>query len=388
MSRNGAFIRAARGLRRAVVTALLAGLAVSGAALTAATPAAAEDTIGIAGRPAAADGSNDGRTRFSHSADPGQQIADTYFVQNTGTLPQTFTILAADGYNDDAGAFALQPTDQAPVDLGAWVTFENGTNRLQLDLQPGESRVVPFVITVPANATPGDHSGGIAASVVTPSGQVKIDRRLGTRMYVRVSGEIRTGLAVGALGGDYSGDWWNPFTGTLKLRYTVENTGNIALASNVSIGLNTWFGIPLSTAVGDAIPELLPGSTRTYETEVPGVAAWGYLNPWVKLNPFVEGDDPSKRLSVQATNRDAVVVAMPWLLVALLALVGLFLGFRAWRRSVDAKRAAAWIEYTEAEARKKIAAEQSDVLVGTGSAAPDASRRTADAAMRSGEGEA
>lgn len=361
--------RAASGIRRLLLAALLAAVTISGVVLAAPTAALAEDTIGISGQPAGADGAPDGRTRFSYAADPGQQLSDQYLVSNAGSLPQTFTILATDAFNDEAGEFALKPTADAPTDLGSWVRFENGESRIQFDLQPGESRLVPFAVAVPDNAAPGDHSGGIVASVVTPDAQVKIDRRLGTRMYVRVSGEIQTGLAVGKLSGGYSGDWWNPLAGTLKLSYTVENIGNIALASNVSIGANTWFGIPLSTQVGDAIPELLPGGTRTYETEVPGIAAWGYLNPWVKLNPFVEGDDATKRLQVQATTRDAVVVAMPWTVVILLALVALFIGFRFWRRTVDAQRAAAWIEYTEAEAlRKATAARDSgaDPRVGSG----------------------
>lgn len=350
--------RGARTLRRLVLATLLGAVAVSSVAIAA--PAFAEDTVGISGHPANADGATDGRTRFSYSADPGQQLRDHYLVRNAGSLPQTFTVLATDAFNDEAGDFALKATAEAPADLGAWVRFENGDSRVQFELQPGESRLLPFTIDVPANATPGDHSGGIVASVVTPEAQVKIDRRLGTRMYVRVAGDIQTGLAVGQLGGDYSGDWWNPFTGTLKLSYTVENIGNIALASNVSIGLNTWFGIPLSTAAGDAIPELLPGGTRTYETEVPGIAAWGYLNPWVKLNPFVEGDDASKRLQVQATTRDAMVLATPWAVLLVLVLVALGFGFRVWRRRVDAKRAAAWMEYTEAEARRKAAQEAGD----------------------------
>lgn len=348
----------ARTLRRLLLATLLSTVALSGAAVAA--PAFAEDTVGISGQPASADGATDGRTRFSYSADPGQQLSDYYLVRNAGTLPQTFTVLATDAFNDEAGDFALKATAEAPADLGTWVMFENGDSRIQFELQPGESRLLPFTVTVPANATPGDHSGGIVASVVTPEAQVKIDRRLGTRMYVRVSGDIQTGLAVGQLSGSYSGDWWNPFTGSLTLRYTVENIGNIALASNVSIGLNTWFGIPLSTVAGDAIPELLPGGTRTYETEVPGIAAWGYLNPWVKLNPFVEGDDATKRLQVQATTRDAIVIAMPWMAVAVLVLIALIIGFRAWRRRVDAQRAAAWIEYTEAEARRKAASETSE----------------------------
>lgn len=350
--------RATSAIRRALLAALLGAVAISGVVLAAPTAAVAEDTIGISGQPASAEGTPDGRTRFSYAVDPGQQLSDQYLVSNAGTLPQTFTILATDAFNDEAGDFALKPTDEAPADLGTWVRFENGESRIQFELQPGESRLLPFTVVVPDNATPGDHSGGIVASVVTPDAQVKIDRRLGTRMYVRVAGDIQTGLAVGKLTGDYSGEWWNPFTGTLKLSYTVENIGNIALASNVSIGANTWFGIPLSTQVGDAIPELLPGGTRTYETEVPSIAAWGYLNPWVKLNPFVEGDDATKRLQVQATTRDAVVIAMPWAVVILLALVALLVGFRFWRRKVDAQRAAAWMKYTEAEALRKASAER------------------------------
>ena len=167
---------------------LLSTVALSGAAVAA--PAFAEDTVGISGQPASADGATDGRTRYSYSADPGQQLSDYYLVRNAGTLPQTFTVLATDAFNDEAGDFALKATAEAPADLGTWVMFENGDSRIQFELQPGESRILPFTVTVPANATPGDHSGGIVASVVTPEAQVKIDRRLGTRMYVRVSGDI------------------------------------------------------------------------------------------------------------------------------------------------------------------------------------------------------
>jgi len=333
-------------------------LAVSAPMLADLTRAQAEDTIGISGRPAAADGSSDGRTRFSYAAEPGQQLNDFYLVSNSGSLPQQFTVLATDAFNDDAGDFALKPTAEEPTEAGAWVRFENGLSRIQFELQPGESRLLPFTVSVPDNARPGDHAAGIAASVVTPGDQVNIDRRLGTRMYVRVAGDVQAGLAVSGLQGSYAGDWWNPFSGILELSYTVENVGNVALASNVSVGLDTWFGLPLSVAAGDAIPELLPGGIRTYRTEVPGIAAWGYLNPWIKLNPFVEGDDATKRLSVQATTRDAVVIAVPWVLVLLLALVALIIAFRIWRRKVDAQRAAAWMAYTEEQARREAAGQR------------------------------
>lgn len=356
-------------MRRAFVVALISAIALGAAIIGSPQQARAaeEDTIGISGVPTGANGNPDGRTRFSYAADPGQQIADNYLVRNTGTTPQSYTVLSTDAFNDEAGEFALLETDAPATDIGNWVSFENGTNRLQFDLAPGASRVVPFTVIVPAEATPGDHAGGIAASVQTPSGQVTLDRRLGTRMYLRVSGDIQAGLSIAGLRASYVGDWWNPFSGAMRVHYTVENTGNIALASNVAVTGSTWFGIPTGGAQGDGIPELLPGGTRTYETDLPGVASWGYLNANVTLNPFVEGDDESKRMPVAATSRDTILIAPPWTVLIAIALIVGFVFFRHWRRKIDAKRAAEWIEYTEAEAKRKAEAEREVVGAGAGS---------------------
>ena len=358
--------RAATGVRRAFVVILIAGLALAAVVLDAAPSARADDTIGISGVPAGTDGNPDGRTRFSYAADPGQQVADHYLVRNTGTTAQTYTVLSTDAFNDEAGEFALLETDAPASDIGNWVTFENGTNRLQFDLQPGQSRLVPFTLAIPADATPGDHAGGIAASVKSPSGQVTLDRRLGTRMYLRVSGDIQAGLSIAGLSASYLGDWWNPLTGTVRVHYTVENTGNIALASNITVGARTWFGIQTGGLQGDGIPELLPGSTRTFETDLPGIASWGYLNPYVTLNPFVEGDDASKRMGVAATARDTILIAPPWILLIAAAVFVGFVVFRRWRSKVDAERAAEWVAYTEAEAKRKADAEREMVGAGAG----------------------
>ncbi len=353
-----------RGLRWACV-ALLCLIAIAGSTIVGASSAWADDSIGISGRPAGENGQADGRSRFSYSADPGQQVTDRYVVNNTGSLPQSFTVLATDAFNDEAGAYGLLETAATPTDIGSWVRFDNGENRLQFDLQPGESRVVTFTLDIPAQATPGDHAGGILASVVTPGDQVNVDRRIGTRLYVRVSGDIQAGLSISGIEGQYIGDWWNPFAGAVRVHYTVENTGNIALASNISLGVRTWFGASAAAQAGDGIPELLPGATRTFETDIPGVASWVYLNPWVTLNPFVEGDDVDKRMSVPATSRDTVLIALPWAILIVAGLVALFFIARRWRRRIDAQRAAQWIEYTENEARRK-AQEQMQGVDATG----------------------
>ncbi|MEK8107066.1 hypothetical protein NKG94_21505 [Micromonospora sp. M12] len=63
---------------------------------------------------------------------------------------------------------------------------------------PNETRVVPFTITVPKGATPGDHPAGIAATVTSTGGTVSVESRVGFRVMVRVNGSARAALPVRA----------------------------------------------------------------------------------------------------------------------------------------------------------------------------------------------
>lgn len=361
MAKSPETSRARRGLRAAMVA--VAALLVVGP-IAVAAPAHAADTIGISARPADAQGEPDGRTRFSYKVDPGQSLHDTFLVANTGTTAQDFTVVGTDAFNDDDGEFALLATADQPTAIGAWVTFENGANRIQFTLQPGESRVLPFTLALPAEATPGDHVGGLVASVVTPGEQVDLDRRVATRVYARVSGQLQPRLAISGLDASYDGDWWNLLTGTVTVRYTVDNPGNIALAGNVSAGVNTWFGIPVSATQTGTIEEVLPGGSASYEFEVPAVAQWGYLGPYLRLSPFVDDSDPANQLPVAPVSRDTFLLAVPWLVVIAVGVgILIWLGLRA-RRTRDAARAQAWIEHTQNEAR--AAAQREAELVAAG----------------------
>ncbi|GGH47844.1 DUF916 domain-containing protein [Microbacterium album] len=352
--------RAARPLVVAVAAALLALVLTLGGALT----ARADDTIGVSGAPATDTGDADGRTRFSYELDPGQQVNDFYLVSNTGTTAQEFTILATDAYNDNEGNYGLLATEEDPSEIGTWVRFEGDTGRLRFTLEPGESRLVPFTVTVPADARPGDHAGGIGASVVTPEGQVLVDRRIASRMYVRVSGELQPLLAVSSLEASHSTSW-NPFAGDVTITYTIQNTGNVALAARSVADVRTWFGIHLGGDDGyvrEELAELLPGNARTVEVTVPGIGAWGLLQPAVAIQPFAEGE-MSEPVNAPQSFRDTTIIAVPWLLLAvLLVAAAAWLVIRQ-RRKSDEKRAAAWMQHMEAEARRKALEEPEQTLV-------------------------
>ena len=367
MANSPELSRARRGARAALIAVFAAAIA---APLMFAAPAsAAEDAVGISLRPADESGAFDGRSNFRYAVDPGQSVADFAAVVNTGTETQTFTLIGTDAFNNETGDFALLPSGDQPTGLGRWVAFENGASRMEVTLGPGEGRLVPFTLTLPADASPGDQAGGIVASVVT-GGQVQLDRRVAIRVYARVSGDLQPRLSISGMDVSYDGDWWNLLSGTVTVRYTVSNPGNVALAANVNGGVKTWFGAALATPPGGGIQEILPGNSASYEFSAPGIAQWGYLNPYLQLTPFVDSDDVSSYVTAAPVSRDAFLLAMPWLVVIVLALgVLAVFGVRA-RRRRDAARAQAWIEYTQNEAR--LAAQREAELSVAGARSSDA----------------
>ncbi|NYG98852.1 hypothetical protein FJ656_24305 [Schumannella luteola] len=315
-----------------------------------AVSARADDTIGISGAPAKA-GAADGRTRFTYQVGPGQHLDDEYLVKNTGTTRQTVTVFGTDAFNTDDGSWGLLPTDDTAKDVGGWVTF-GGQPRATLDLAPGESRAVAFAVDVPADAGPGDHAGGVVLSAVSPDGQVLVDRRVATRLYVRVPGDIQAALTVSSMKADY-GYSWNPLDGTVKIDMTVKNTGNVALGGLAVVTLRTWFGFGLSSPEARPdFPELLPGNVRELSVTLHGVPALGYLEPTITLAPQIS-PDAIQPPSLVTTERSTSLAAVPWLLLAVLLVIGLVILVTRLRARADARRAEAWMAHVAEQARSE-----------------------------------
>jgi len=354
----------ARGTRL-VALAIAGFIALSSGASTgialAADEAPAEDSIGISAAPLN-DADAAGRTRFDYQMSPGQTLDDTYVVSNTGTTVQTFTVFATDAFNTEEGSFGLLDTGVEPSDAGAWVQF-SGAKSVVVDLQPGESASLPFTVAAPADASPGDHAAGLVVSVLADDGQVLVDRRVGTRLYVRVPGDLQPNLTVAGMTASYTPSL-NPLAGETTVTFTVRNAGNVALSGALKTEIRGPFGIGLSAPVEQDVDEMLPGSTRTITTTVSGVGQWVFLNPVVTLYPSVDETalNPGPLTSV---TRDTVLFVVPWALLAVV-LVGLVVWGWIWfsRRRND-RRAAAWVEYTEAEARRKAETEREPVGAGS-----------------------
>ncbi|WP_308797785.1 COG1470 family protein [Agromyces silvae] len=261
----------------------------------------------------------DGRSWVEHELDPGETITEHLAVRNLSTVAAEFRLSAADGYFTRTGRFNMLPSGHPSEAAGTWLDVQGSVR-----VEPGDVAVIPYTLTVPENATPGDHAAGIAASIRSEraggSGTIGVESRVGFRVITRVAGELRPGMAIDAVTTSYAHSW-NPLApGTLTIGYIATNTGNAQLAyeDQINAGERTRRG------------DLLPGETRTVEIEQ---AAWPLIVVPVDLE--LSATAPGSEDGAVAVKETILVWAIPWPQLAVLAGVALLVvaGIAGRRRS-------------------------------------------------------
>ncbi|GGM55060.1 hypothetical protein ACFFX1_19550 [Dactylosporangium sucinum] len=297
-----------------------------------------EDTVTWTVQPATA-GGPDGRRWIERTLDPGQAVTEHLAVRNFGDTPAVFALKAADGYLTDKGRFNMLPSDRASVDGGTWVAVQPTVR-----VGAKETVVVPFTITAPAGAAPGDHPAGIAATVTSAGGQVNVESRVGFRLMLRASGTPTATLSVTGLTTSYERSW-NPLRpGRARVSYTVTNTGNVWLSGKGTVSAGG------GSATAD-VGELLPKGTHRADVRVGGVWPLGRVRTTVTLTPIVLGDTGAGPVAANTVTTTATAWVLPWSqLLLLAALVGLVFALRAHRRS-RRRRLEALLDRARAEGR-------------------------------------
>ena len=322
--------RLGRLIPRAVV-ALVALSAVVAPSVTGAQEPELPVSWGV--RPGA-DGGHPGRANFVVEADPGETVRDSLVVENLGSVELVLGVYASDAFNTVDGELDLLPADEEPVDVGSWVTFEHPS----VTVPPGGTIEVPFTVTVPDDAPSGDHVGGVLTSltVTEPDAQgnrVRIERRLGTRLYLRVSGELEPALSFTSLEVDHSPSW-NPFAaGSMTVRYRVENTGNVRLRATRAVRVDGAMGSTDRTVEGADLPELVPGGSLELTQAVEGVWPGFGTTVEVELEPYDPSGaplDPAPRPVIARTTR--TLVPYPQLALLVVLVIGTVALLRGRRR--------------------------------------------------------
>lgn len=289
-------------------------------------------------------GHPDARPYLYYVVTPGARVTDHLAILNYSTQKLRLNVYATDALNTSDGGFALLSASKKPTDAGSWLTLPRSGGSFTVPARSinaaGQqivgSVIVPVTLTVPIGASPGDHVGGIVASLDTlgtnsQGARVRLDQRVGTRLFIRVAGPLHPSLSVQHLAIVYHGTA-NPIgSGTARVSYTVRNTGNVKLGAHQKLVVSGWFGATGSGPKLADIPLLLPGNAVTIHQTLRGVLPEFQLTAKLTLTALQLPSDSDPELRPHSTS--VTIWVVPWtLLVIIAALLLVALGMWAWRR--------------------------------------------------------
>ncbi|MFB6812847.1 hypothetical protein, partial [Streptomyces sp. NPDC056387] len=210
----------------------------------------AADESGWTAEPAPGAGGASGRPYFYLAGPAGTVLEDRLALTNTSDRERTVTLRGADAHNTADGALAVRPA--AASGAGSWISFGAAAT---VKVPPRTRAVVPFTVTLPPAALPGEHP---CAVVATADGH-----EVGVRVHLRVGGPTLAALTVEDVSVRGKG-------ASAVIAYTLVNRGNVTLAPELALRAEGLFGeVPGRTA--RALPvELLPGQRVSLTEPWPG----------------------------------------------------------------------------------------------------------------------
>ncbi|EFL15550.1 hypothetical protein, partial [Streptomyces sp. C] len=212
-------------------------------ALYGAPPAAADEPAapGWTAAPATAR-PGPARPYFYLAGPAGTVLEDRLTLDNPGDREYTVTLRGADADNAPDGALAVRPAAPGASGAGSWISFGGSAT---VKLPPRTRAVVPFTVTVPPAAPPGDHP---AAVVATGPG-----REAGVRIHLRVGGPAVAALTVEDVSVRGHGS-------ATTVDYTLVNRGNVTLTPELALSAEGTLHEMSGRPAARALPvELLPG---------------------------------------------------------------------------------------------------------------------------------
>lgn len=271
----------------------------------------------------------DARGIYRFGATTGGVVNDHVAVINYANQTVTLLIRPVDALNTPQGGFAARPINQTPRDIGTWITLPAADS--SVTLAPRSVQIIPFVLKVPKNASPGDHFGVMTATLVSaaisPTGQrIQLLQTVGTRVFLRVSGPLHPGFTVQNLRVRYRGTA-NPIgTGHAVLTYTIRNTGNVALGGRQTVYVSGLFGTKtIARHVAD-VQLLLPGFSVKETVPISGIYPEIRDVGHVSISPlYIAGTVQPASGPYKATTS---FWAVPWTLIAII--VAVILVIYAW----------------------------------------------------------
>lgn len=171
------------------------------------------------------------RAWYQLKLNPADVYSSEVTIVNKSDLIRVFNTYPVDATTTSDGIFTLSPKGTTN-DLGGWITLSSNI----VTLAPKQKINIPFKISVPLNAQPGDHVAGIVVEEGLNHKQegVNIVSRIGVRVYLNVSGIEKEKLNILKLSFDN-------FLYSKNINLLLSNDGNVneEIKTNyTTLGLN------------------------------------------------------------------------------------------------------------------------------------------------------
>lgn len=261
---------------------LFAPLLLAAAMLVVAVPAVetahAADAQPLAIEPASTGGGIK-RTSFNYTLAAGDSQTDSIIVSNLGDTAQNVRIYLANAFTTASGKVGVKANEAAKEDPVGWVNYTSKLGNGVIQIAPQTSKTIPFTLTVPTDAAPGDYAIGLAAvPVVDPlapqEGQnsLTVVTAVATLLRLKVDGPLLPVVQIANLTADAT-PALVPGTdgGTTSVSFEVVNAGNQSYKATVNITQTDALGRDMYSYPPIQLNEMLPGSAVPVDVGWPDV---------------------------------------------------------------------------------------------------------------------
>lgn len=197
-------------------------------------------------------------------ADPGQVLNESISIINQGGGQQTYYLFTRDikGVNANGSPIFMDPgTEITGFELSSWLQLGEKT----VTLNPGEEFTTPLTITVPDDATPGSHFGGVFVSVEPPDSRqlgATVGYEVANIISIRISGDVNESAMIRSLSTD------KLVYGETKVKFNaqIRNSGNVLVRPVGPLEITNMFGSKVASfPFNENQNGVFPGTGRSFD---------------------------------------------------------------------------------------------------------------------------
>ncbi len=246
---------------------------------------------------------------YIYNLDKGDSHQDKVVVENTGNKTISVKIYPVDGLTTSDGAFALENEDEEKNDIGAWVTLSKN----ELTLEPKQSEIVDFTISIPSDTTPGEHIGGIIMEnkEIMEGEQINVKTRVGVRIYETVPGEVVKKVNIESITTkSVFSSIWSIFYDH-SFTYNLANEGNVQITPTINTNINSPLFGEVNNTSQTLNGSIFPGKTIAFDYKPDSKLYFGPYTLTVTVN--LEGQAPMQK--------SYTLWSIPWKLCAIIVII-------------------------------------------------------------------